>query len=377
MTTWRMLLAHTCLLHAIASLQRPTATYRALELGASVTEIGIVGGAFALLPLMLGRRVGVAMGHRGGRWALIMGSALVLASCTLAALANSVALLILSMLLLGLGHLACALGQQYEVSLSASAERLDERLGHYTVAGSIAQAVGPALLMLGSSGSAVPSQRLLGIGAVLAVAMMLVGCATSGSVLRAGSAAAEQVDAAPRRGELRSALMTGALVLASVDILAVYLPLVISEREGPAYVAGLLLTLRAVASTLSRAGFGRLIRRLGRERLLVASLLGSGTGIGLLAFDLPVAVLVVTVLVAGFCLGVGQPITISWVVAMTSIHRRGEVLATRLVANRAAQLVLPVAGGGVAVLGGAGAVLLLTAVCLVGVGVDVRRVTSR
>jgi MFS family permease len=57
--------------------------------------------------------------------------------------------------------------------------------------------------------------------------------------------------------------------------------------------------------------------------------------------------------VGGFGLGIGQPVTMSWVAALASPGTRATALSVRLMGNRVGQMAVPVIAGLVA--GGAGA----------------------
>jgi len=137
-------------------------------------------------------------------------------------------------------------------------------------------------------------------------------------------------------------------ILAAVDIVTAYLP-VIGERLGisPA-VVGALLSLRAVASILSRLLIPWMVRALGRVRLIAVSAAGSALAMAALPVPDGAMGLAAVLVVAGFFLGIGQPLTMSLIVQAVPDDARGTALAIRLTGNRVGQVATPAAAGLVA-----------------------------
>lgn len=178
------------------------------------------------------------------------------------------------------------------------------------------------------------------------------------------------------------ALLTSLALLAAVDILTAYLPLVALERQFSATVVGVLLALRAATSLASRIGLGWISARWGHDLLIRVSTLGSGLALAVIA--LPVDSLPVLALAAaggGLLLGIGQPLTMTMVVRAVPAGARGAALALRLVSNRVGQVMLPaVAAVGAGRLGASGALWCATATLLASAGVarvDARRLSRR
>jgi MFS family permease len=85
-----------------------------------------------------------------------------------------------------------------------------------------------------------------------------------------------------------------------------------------------------------------------------------------------VALLGVLVAGAGLGLGVGQPLTMSWLASSAPPGLRGRAMSLRLVGNRTGQVVIPTAAGALAAGTGAAGVLCATAAGLAGVAVAAR-----
>ena len=159
--------------------------------------------------------------------------------------------------------------------------------------------------------------------------------------------------------------MTASLgLLAMLDILTAFLPLV-GEQAGVApVVVGALLAIRGGASILSRVVLPKLVVRFSRPGLLKASLLGSAIALAVPPFVMGHVWLAGLLLaIGGFFLGLGQPLTMSMITTAVPSSWRGSALAVRLMANRLGQVGMPLIAGAVAApLGPASAIWLSCAV---------------
>src|SRR5204863_8319177 len=89
--------------------------------------------------------------------------------------------------------------------------------------------------------------------------------------------------------ELRgfAAVMVSSVVtVTALDLLVIYLPALGAERQIDVTHIGLMLTVRSVASLVSRVFYARLIFAIGRTPLTLTSMLGSAAGFLLLALPL-------------------------------------------------------------------------------------------
>jgi MFS family permease len=365
--SWRLLLAHAVLVQTVTFLLRPATSYRALELGVTPAWLGVVSASFAVVPLLLALVVGRVTDRHGEGPTLAAGGALVLLSAAgFILLGSSVAALVGWSAVLGLGHLLSMVGGQSLAARLAPPERHDTAFGHYTFAVSLGQAIGPALVAVLGGGGTAPDTTRIFVGAVVAAAVFL-GCAL-GLRPRRGpehhTSAVGGVRAALRVPGLGRAILASLTVLAATDLLLVYLPALGQERGIAAAVIGVLLGLRAAATMTTRLFLGALVRRVGRERLLVGSMAVSAFAIALLPVPMPVALLGIVVVVVGLTLGVGQPLTLSWVTQLAPSRIRATAIGLRLTGNRLGQVVIPSTVGLVASTAGVGGVLFATAAVL-------------
>jgi MFS family permease len=92
-----------------------------------------------------------------------------------------------------------------------------------------------------------------------------------------------------------------------------------------------------------------------------------------MALPVPVWALALMLAVLGFCLGVGQPLSMTTVVQAAPDDARSTALALRLTGNRLGQVAAPAAAGLVAGVAGVAAPFLMLGVLLVGAaGVGMR-----
>lgn len=370
---------HTVLVQVVTFVLRPTSTYRALELGVPAAWLGVLSACFAVAPLVLAVPAGTAVDRFGERRVMLVGAVLVVASAAVfVLLGGGVAGLVAASVLLGTGHLCSVVGEQALVANATPAGRHDTAFGHYTFAAALGQALGPALILLFGGRRTIPATEAifvsaLGIAAALLAVTLLLRSSRREKAAGAGGQAGGMRTLLRRPGLLR-ALTVSCVVLAAVDITLVYLPALGTERGIASGAVGVLLTLRAAASMVSRLFLGRLSARLGRRTLLVGSVALSAVGLAVAVVPMPVWALAVVVAALGLGLGAGQPLTMSWLAEATPPGLRGRAMSLRLTGNRVGQVVVPSAAGLLAAGAGAAGVLALTAAGLAAVGVAARRI---
>jgi MFS family permease len=361
-------LAGVVLTQAALYLARPVNSYRALALGADARAVGLITAAFALVPLVVAVPLGRASDRWRPGWLLTGGIALGALACALLGLADSLPGLALASAVLGLGHLALTLAGQSLIARQSGDDRHDRDFGLYAAAASAGQLIGPALagIVLGAAGRSLEDATTTGF--LVAAGLMALAVPTSLGTDRLGRAGRprDRSEGRPlRAGELIGArgvpagMFASLAILATVDVLTAYLPVLGTQRGIPPAVVGGLLSLRAAASILSRVLIPWMVGRLGRVRLLAASAAGSALLTAALPLAGGTAALAVLLAAAGFLLGIGQPLTMSMVVQAVPEGTRGTALAIRLTGNRFGQVATPAAAGLVAGAAGVSAAFFL------------------
>ena len=259
---------------AAVYLIRPTTSYRLLAYGEGAREVGLVAASFALLPIFLAIPLG-RMSDRRGAPLLVIGCAVQTVGCLALAFSATTLTIAGASAIIGLGHLALALGSQDVIARESDSRQHDQHFGLLTAGVSLGQLFGPLLagLLLGASG--MPSVGTT-TQALLVATGILVLATVCGAVADAsrGPAAART---ASRRGSVRTIVRTRGVpagifasiaVLAAADVFTAYMPVIGAENDIGPRAIGLLLALRAAASIAARLGIGATVRRFGRSRLI-------------------------------------------------------------------------------------------------------------
>ena len=138
----------------------------------------------------------------------------------------------------------------------------------------------------------------------------------------------------------------------------VFPPLYGNENQFSALSIGIIISIRAATSMASRFFLGRLSARFSPRQLLTTSNVVSIAMCVAMAFAPNPWVLGAVVFVAGFSLGVGQPLTMTLISQLTAPEERALAVSTRLTGNRLGQFVIPAAAGLVAASAGTSAVFI-------------------
>ena len=350
-------------------LIRPTTSYRLLGLGYGPSIVGIVAAAFALIPLFVAIPLGRRADQRSGARLLLFGCAVETAGCTLLAVARSATTIAAGSAVVGIGHLAVALGAQGVIAHESSDDQHDQHFALLTAGVSVGQLVGPLTggFILGHrSGAALLSATTHAMLAGAAICVLATLLAAVGERDRGTAVAADVASQHTRVASILgtrgvpAAIFASVAVLSATDVFTTYMPVLGEQRHiGPA-VIGVLLALRAAASLASRIGIGRLVRRVGRTRLMTAAAVAAATAFAGMTLSGEVIVLAALALVVGAALGFAQPLSMTIVVQLVPPHARASALAVRLTGNRLGQVATPAAAGLVAGSAGASSVFWMT-----------------
>jgi MFS family permease len=351
---------------------RPMITYRALELDASASTIGFIAAVYALLPVLLALTFGKLVGQIGEGRFVIIGTAFIGISAALLLIAHSLTILAIAAALSGLAHLACMVGGQTMVALKSPPDKYEEHFGRYTFSASLGQMVGPILatLVAGSTGVMPKStSAAFALALVLAALAMVpvISWRNQSPTVVARKEDSGQLRAAGnllRKPGIFAAIFMSLAVSSTGDILVVFLPLYGNENQFSALSIGIIISIRAATSMASRFFLGRLSARFTPRQLLTTSNAVSIMMCIAMAFAPNPWVLGAVVFVAGFSLGVGQPLTMTLISQLTQPDERALAVSTRLTGNRLGQFLIPAAAGLVAASAGTSAVFIGLAILL-------------
>jgi MFS family permease len=373
-----------------AAMARPMVTYRALDLGASPFEIGVVQAAYSFLPMLTAVAMGRWVDRVGEPRVMALGCAMLVLGAAGLAIADTLAMLTAGQVVMGFGVIATAIATQSAVASRGAAERAVHRFGWFSVAIATGQIVGPALAAFlvdtpGRTVGADPGARegsiaitFVASAIVASVALVLIRLVpgrTAGSGPEAEPAGdlLAATDRMLRSPGIAAAMFVSLAVASGLDVLIVYLP-AFGEATGLSVATvGALLAVRAGATVVSRAFMGRMTDRLGPGRALVLTTGLAAACVGLLAVPAPLPVLFVLIALLGFGLGIGQPLTVAWIGLQSPPNERGLAFGIRHTGNLATLVVVPIVMGVIAGATGIGAVWLVMAAFLAGATVIAAR----
>lgn len=298
---------------------------------------------------------------------------LISGGCALSGIVSSLPAMAAWSGVMGLGHLCFVIGAQSIVARQSAPDEQDRNFGHFTIGASLGQLIGPVAagaLISGQGGTLgrTSALALLVSAAVAAVALTSLWRIEHRRAKGAGGKPGHKVPVRAILGArgVPAGIFISMAVLSATDILTAYLPVVGEHRSIAPATVGLLLSLRAAATIACRLVMSPLLGLLGRRALLATSCLLAGLLCAGVALPVSVPVLAVMLAVLGFCLGVGQPLSMTTVVRAAPDRARSTALALRLTGNRLGQVAAPAAAGLIAGAVGVAAPFALLGVLLVG-----------
>lgn len=371
------LLINVALAQASIYVMRPMITYRAIENGASGFEIGLIASIYALFPLLIAVPMGRWVGKLGEIPLLVAGSLSFIVLGISFAFLNNVIAIAAATAIAGVAHLSNVAASQAMVASRSPVQLQDHNFGYFSFATSLGHTFGPIFggLIAGSAGVLPKSSTSAFIFAAMLAAISLVpffifkGLKQVRSQAErdaAGSVKARQV---MKRTGIKPAIWTSLAVASTNDVLVVILPLVGTEYGINPVVIGLILSLRSGAAMVSRFFLGKSTARFGSARVMNYSIFVSAVLLFAAVFATSALTLGALMMVIGFLLGMGQPLTMSIVSKKTPIEERAMAISIRLFGNRFGQFLVPMGAGALAAPLGSGAVFAGLATLIASAGI--------
>ena len=359
------LLVNTMAVQATVLIVRITASYRVVELGLPPIWLGVIAGAFALIPIVLAVWVGRFNDRGNDALANWIGSVLLVVGCIGFAVWPSVFALFGFTVVLGIGHLFVIASQQMLcVRCAGTRVGMESVFGSYMVVNALGQAIGPLIVgWAGGDAATPPTGLLFVIGFVSSLLVLASSLAIRPGPVRESKSGDQTVPVAKllRVPGLMAVMLTSVVIATANDLVVIYLPLLGSERSIDVASIGLLLTVRAVASMVARYLYARIVRRVDRKRLMVGSVLAGALAFVALAIPLPLIMMHAAMIVIGFSLGLAMTLSVTNVVDLTREGMRGIANSLRLLGNRVGQVALPFGAGLLATVTGAAGIFILIA----------------
>lgn len=354
--------------HAVV---RVAGTYRALELGQGIFEVSVLVAASSAGAALLSIPIGRTIDRTGARASMLWGGLMLCIATLVSAVSTGLSLLAVSMSAVGVAHVCVMLGAQAMAAQGHSPRVRQQRFARNAVWVSVGQMAGPALAGV-TIAAHWPMSGYASTGAFLAGAalgLLTVGLTLTKTMNRASKSAAPAEETAQLSvsaaftlmfcSGMPAALTSGIALVLTADVLLAFFPLIGAAHGMSPTTVGTLLSLRAALALISRFAITALIAIAGTRRVLMTSMLASGSAAIVMVWSTDVWQFAVLMSILGAGIGVGAPLTAAWVAQLSPPALRATALGIRMSGNRAGQTVLPVTLGAIAAAAGSGVAIVL------------------
>ena len=356
-------------------------TYRLLELHSNNILIGAFGALYVLFPLVLAIPLGHWVNQFGEGKFVFMGTVCAIVSTLGLMISHSAWTLAIFVIALGTSQFLCMVGAQAMVGNKSTHSNFEKNFGYFTFSAALGQMIGPAigsaaagsagLLPRSSSHGFLAAAIIAGI-ALIPILPWIAMKPTVAMTAKASKSGMSFKSVMSNPG-MKIAMFTSLAISSSIDVLTVFLPVFGRDKGFTSTAIAGALVARAAASMISRFFLGIFTEKFGYQRLLFGSIVLSGIACVIAAFSTTFIFLTVIMFIAGFTLGVGQPMTMAWVSRKSKEDERSFAISIRLASNRLGQFLMPAIAGLITGLVGAGAVFLVLATLIGSTAPLVRR----
>ncbi|WP_243149657.1 MFS transporter [Thermaerobacter sp. PB12/4term] len=348
-TLWRVNVL-AALTFAVVTMSRPLFSVFAVQgLGAGATWLGVIAGAYALVPLFLSLPAGGLVSRWGERPLMMAGSAGLAAGLWMAAASPSLPWMVAASLVAGMAQMLMVICTQTLVTSLGEPREREQHLAWFTTATSAGQLVGPL-------GGGLLADHA-GFRATFAVAGLLC---LSGIFLARRVHVPPTPGAAPdwraQAGRARELLALPEMRLAILAAFSLIFSLGVNQSFYSVYVTrvlgfstatlGMLLAVRAVMALAVRAYMGPLVALAGgRFRVLFLAMTAGAVALGVTPLLRDVASLTLAAALLGLATGLTMPLSMLAAANSVPAAERGLAMGVRLTGNRLAELTSPLLFG--------------------------------
>jgi len=339
-----------------AGAARVLFTLFALDLGASATQVGVLGGLLFVFPLLLSWPIGSLADRMGSRGLLTFAAVIGTVSLVLPYFFRTLPALYVAAALNGLALAFFHVTLQNNIGTLSKPENRARNFSNFSLIGAVTSFVGPLVagISIDHLGHAAAC-LVAAVPSVIAILLPLIW----GGVFPPGKPPAPRTDAAPRALLDRNVwrmLMFSALIQLGYDLYQFYIPVYAHSIGLSASAIGAVLATLAVAAFIVRLFLPNLVKRVRGETLLGWVFLFGMIGYALVPFSGNALVLGIISFVFGLGMGIGIPLTVILMYAQSAEGRSGQTLGLRLTANNLVRV------GGPAIFGAIGTALGIAAV---------------
>jgi MFS family permease len=350
----------------------------ALHLGASVATVGLLVSLPFWLPTLVAIPIGRVVSRVGARRTMLVGAVGMTLAPWLTVMSPGMLGLVATQLLLGITQVTMGVAAQSTVAGAGRGRALERAFGWYTTSVSSGQLVGPLL-----AGFVIDR---FGGPTVFALA----GTVTTACIVAASRLSPSQRSpAGPRRSLLgyrdqvhlvranvgvQMALVVTLAMLFGFSSHSAFFPVYLEHLAVPATLIGLLVSVRAVCSTVVRPFVPLVVRVLGgRSRTITLCIVTIALAVLFTGVTHHLAALTLLAAGLGLAVGVAQPLAMVAVADHVETGDRPAALGFRLTINQATQVVSPLLLGAVAHAAGMSMMFVIGGGVLLAIALAVQR----
>lgn len=348
------------------NLTRPIIMLFASNLGASTVEIGILTATYAFFPLILAIHIGKIADYVGDRLPVILGTIGMSIGVAFPFFFPFMWSLYVSQAIVGVTQIFIVISLQNVIGNAATKENRDHYFNMFSMAVALGGVIGPVAGGYLAEYFSYPFVFLIStvVGSIpITFSFLIPNLVRTKESVEPKNGSAFQLLQIPI---LRKALVSSALVLYSRDIFVAYFPLYASQLEISASTIGWIITIQGLTMVSVRLYLSKLTDKMGRNQVLLTSILIAGISFLLVPLSGHAFVLGLLSALMGVGLGCGQPISMMTTYNASPKTRTGEVLGLRMASNRLSQMLAPIFFGMIGSWVGLASVFLVSGTFLIG-----------
>lgn len=321
----------------------------ALDLGANAFLIGALAAVYSFLPMLVSIQAGRMTDRIGLKKPIMWGAICTIAAVILPIIHLNLVTLFICPMLVGVGQLLVQVATHNGVGVVSRPEDRSTNYARLQIGASIAAFVSP--IMIGGAIDHLGLKTGFLLVAASAALMFLPNAWLSdglGVRLHAkGADAKERIVDLVGHPALRRSIFISAVAMCGIELFSFYIPIYGDSIGLSATMIGAALTARAAAVFVVRVFVRVLLGRFSEMAVLIGSLFLAAAGFAVIPIFPNAPVLFAASFVLGLGFGVSAPLTQSMTFANSPEGRSGEALGLRLLVNKAMQVVIPLAFGGI------------------------------
>ena len=324
---------------------RVVLTLYALELGASASVVGVLGGLLFLFPLLLSWPIGAAADRMGARGLLMFGSACGALSLALPFFFRTLPVFYVAAALNGLALAFFHVTLQNVIGVMSTPADRARNFSNFSLTGSLTNFFGPLIagFSIDHMGHAAACLVAASQSAIAVVLLLIWGRAYPPAKPHREHASGTKRALMDR--ETVRMLVISAMVQLGYDLFQFYLPIYAHSIGLSASAIGGVLAVLAIAAFIVRLFLARLVKMIAGHKLLVGVLFAGAAGFALVPLAQNALVLALIAFFFGLGMGIGIPLTVILMFANSAEGRSGATLGIRLTANNFVRVAGPVVFG--------------------------------